>query len=246
MQVNFFGGTILGLAVVTAALAADNPFVGTWKLDVSKSDWHKDQITYSDAGGGEIKYVFGAQSYKFKTDGKERPGLLGEMATWTKLDDHTWQAMYKTKGILTDTNTIKVSEDGMKLSEEDTGKRQDGTTFNESYEYAREGQGKGLMGTWKFVSAKVPDPEPMTIKDFENGAGLTFYIPASKVEYSGKFDEKPFKVSGPTIPEGASGSMYKSKPLLKGVFTVSDDGKTLTLEGTPVGAATFKSVMVRQ
>lgn len=55
-----------------------------------------------------------------------------------------------------------------------------------------------------------------------------------------------FKYRLTTWPQAILRSRAVSREGEEKALIGSDDGKTLTMEGTPVGAATFKSVMVRQ
>jgi len=48
--------------------AADNPFTGTWKLDMSKSDFTGETIRYQGFKANMVRYTGGGETYTFTTD----------------------------------------------------------------------------------------------------------------------------------------------------------------------------------
>lgn len=238
---------LLGLSVAAIVCAADNPFAGTWKLNPEKSKFTGDTMTYSRASGGGYKYSGGGLSYTFKPDGQERAGLMGEMVTWKQIDDHTWEVTHKTKGNITSTETMKLSEDGKTLDITIDGKRANGETYQDKAVYERTAGDNGIVGSWKSTKVQISSPETVEIKDYEDN-GITFSEPAQNFTFSGKFDGKAYPATGPTVPEGAMGKLrrlgpnsfelveiYKGKPIWKGTYTLSDDKRTLTVVGSMVG-----------
>src|SRR5271168_948167 len=81
------------------ALAADNPWVGTWKLDPAKSHFTGDTFTYSKATNGRIHFSDGStETYDFGLDGKEYPTPLGRTTIWTAAGDNAWDSVTKFNG----------------------------------------------------------------------------------------------------------------------------------------------------
>src|SRR6478752_4863308 len=75
--------SLLGLPA-SAALAADSPWVGTWKLDEARSHLTGDTFTYSQGPGAMLHYSDGVNvSYDFGLDGKEYPAAFGRVTSWT-------------------------------------------------------------------------------------------------------------------------------------------------------------------
>jgi len=235
--------SLFALAFAAVANAADNPFAGAWKLDLQKSNFTGDTMTYSSESSGEMRYSGGGLSYTFKSDGKERAGILGELVAWKQIDDRSWEITHKTKGKVTAVETLKISEDGKTLSDTVTGTRSNGEKFEDKIAYERVSGDTGLLGKWKSTKVQIGSPETMDIKDYE-GDGLTFYSPEEKFTFSAKFDGKEYPATGPTIPAGATGTLtrvdpscfeltevYKGKPFWKGKYTLSEDKKTLTVSG---------------
>jgi hypothetical protein len=122
---------LLGVAV---ALAAANPLVGTWHLNVAKSKFRASQppksaiakvttskdgeisvhlsIVNADGKNGEFQYT---ASY----DGKDYP-VLGsqrlDAISLKRIDDHTDEVIYKKKGKAIRTSRRVVSSDGKTLT----------------------------------------------------------------------------------------------------------------------------------
>lgn len=236
-----------GLTLAAILFAGDNPFVGTWKLNVDKSSFTGDTMSFASAGS-EIKYSGGGLSYTFAPDGKERPGILGEMVAWKQVDDHTWEVTHKTNGRVTATEVLKLSEDGKTLDDRISGTRPNGEKFEDKSVYERSSGDSGLLGTWKSTKVQIGSPQSIELKDYE-GDGLTFSSPSEQFTFSAKFDGKEYPATGPTIPAGASGTLqrqgplafelveiYKGKPFWKGTYTLSADKQTLTVAGGMTGA----------
>ncbi|MGA8026007.1 MAG: hypothetical protein WB992_02605 [Bryobacteraceae bacterium] len=240
--------TVFGFTLAAIVIAADNPFVGTWKLNPQKSSFTGDTMTYTAGDGGEMKYSGGGLSYTFKPDGTERAGLLGEMVAWKQLDDHTWEVAHKTKGKVTATETLKLSDDGKTLDDTFKGTRPNGESFEDKVVYERTSGDSGILGTWKSTKIQIGSPERLELKAYD-GDGITFYSPEEKFTASAKFDGKQYPAIGPTVPAGATGALrrvdplsfeltesYKGKPFWKGTYTVSEDKQTLTVKGGMIGA----------
>jgi hypothetical protein len=123
--------TILTLAVgfAGAALAhAEDPNMGTWKLNEAKSNFSagapkNSMVTYEPAGDstkivvvgvdGEGKAIHSEWTGKF--DGKDYAvtgDSTSDMRAYTKVDDHTLNFTVKNKGAVTATGKVVVSADG--------------------------------------------------------------------------------------------------------------------------------------
>ena len=237
------------LTFVAAAALAENPFAGTWKVDYSKSKLTGGTVTFAPAASGEILMTAGGQSYSFKLDGSDATTPFGDTAQWTKVDDKTWQSVYKKGSTVLDTTTWKLSNDGKTLGVTSTGTKPNGDQFNENETYTRVSSEEGFFGKWK--STKMSNDKPNTAQIDANGDdGIVWNIPEIKASVALKFDGKDVAAVGPTVPDGLTLAATKTgprsftlvekikgKPLWKGEFTVSADGKTLTQVGSPAGVA---------
>lgn len=113
-------------------VAQDNPFVGTWKLNVAKSKYVPGPAPQSssrtwDANG--MVMVSGVSAagksmsygYTIKDDGKEY-GTMGaipntaDKITSKKVDANTYQATFTKAGTQVETTTFKVSNGGKTLT----------------------------------------------------------------------------------------------------------------------------------
>ncbi len=71
----------LSLAAAGTA-AAQNPFVGTWKLNQDKSQLAGDTMKFGPAAGDAIELTAGGITYSFRVDGKPYALPSGNVAIW--------------------------------------------------------------------------------------------------------------------------------------------------------------------
>jgi len=119
----------LAVGFAGAALAhAEDPNMGTWKLNEAKSNFSagapkNSMVTYEPAGDstkivvvgvdGEGKAIHSEWTGKF--DGKDYAvtgDSTSDMRAYTKVDDHTLNFTVKNKGTVTATGKVVVSADG--------------------------------------------------------------------------------------------------------------------------------------
>lgn len=243
-----------GLLICTIGAAsfavAQNPFVGTWKLNPAKSHLTGSTMKFSSAGNGMMRETVAEGSYTFKTDGQSYPALFGESESWQKLSGHSWKASIHGNGGYTYAETLNISDDGTKLTTSVEGKNPDGSSFHDMAVYTRMAGGKGLMGTWKSTAVKQSTERAMEYS--ANGDnGLSWKLPQIKATANLKFDGKDYAPEGPTVPKGLTLAATRKgpnsfhlvekmngKPIYEGTYMVSDGGKVLTQVGKPVSQAT--------
>src|ERR1700684_2201489 len=155
---------IVAVATSAAAAFAQNPFLGTWKINHEKSHLTGDVVEFSPAPGGAIKYTAEDRSYTFKTDGKEYTGATGAQNTWKKIDDSNYERSATRNGVPLGTTTYKISSDGKTLVTEDTGTSPSGKSFDDTTTYSRVSGTKGLMGSWKDTDVKIKEDSVMSWK----------------------------------------------------------------------------------
>jgi hypothetical protein len=254
---NRFALTLIVFAAgAGAALAADSPFAGTWKLDVEKSKLTGDTFTYSATAAG-FHYSNGATiEYDFAADGKDYPTIPDRTVSWTKSGDNSWDTVNKDGNgtVLSKAHRV-LSADGKTLTVEFTSYRPDGTTAKASDEYQRVSGGPGLPGKWKDVKSKAPS-DTLTIAVPSAGQVAITY-PSFKQTITGPTDGTPIAVKGPTIPPGVFRSIkpagpdkwdytttLKDKPWVKGTMTVAAGGATLTVVSWIPGKESEKEIQV--
>ena len=237
---------LLGLLFAGLLTAADNPFLGTWKLNAAKSDFTGETITFEPAGSKMVRYSSGGMSYTFTTDGKPHAGMFDRTVSVKEVDGNHWERTTMYKGKTLAKASFELSPDGKTLTEMVKGTNPDGSSFAETTVYEREGDGSGMMGKWK--SKDVKEDSESILEYADNGEdGLAFILPKIKGKCLVKYDGKDYPAVGPTVPAGLTLAVTKTgdrsiemtekvkgKPIYKATYTVSDDGKTLTSKGSPV------------
>ena len=88
-------------AVTLPALAADNPWFGTWKLDPAKSHMTGDTFTYSKVAGGMDHYSNGPISFDFTANGIDYPVMANATTAWVASGPNQWKETDKTNGTVT-------------------------------------------------------------------------------------------------------------------------------------------------
>ena len=232
------------LVTASFALAAETPFVGTWKLNLDKSKLTGDTVKFASAGE-MVRVTGGGDTYEFKPDGSEAKARFGT-AMWKKIDDKTWEETDMVKGRLDAKSTWTLSDDGKTLTQHVTGDKPAGGSFDDTITFVRIAGTKGFFGTWKDKNVKSSAPSVLMISDLKDG--LVLEEPDFQLKATAHFDGKPGDVEGPSIPDGASFTLTKSgarsfkmtrtqngKPLDTATWTVSPDGKTMTVVSRMAG-----------
>jgi hypothetical protein len=127
---------LVALAIVLGAgsvlLAQNNPFVGTWKLNLASSKYNpgpppQSQTRMWDASGMVMVSGVGATGkpfsygYSVKGDGKDYPttGAIpnhADMISTKKIDANTYEAKFSKAGKQVETTTFTVSNGGKTLT----------------------------------------------------------------------------------------------------------------------------------
>jgi hypothetical protein len=144
-----FAFLILTAVVVGPLMAQDNPFVGTWKLNLTKSKFEpgpapKSQTRTVVADGSGAKYSFESvaadgtsRTYGFSTnyDGKDSPatgkGLPGDADSIAikRVGPNKAEAVLKKGGKEVGTSSVEVSKDGKVTTIIGKGKNPDGKEY---------------------------------------------------------------------------------------------------------------------
>jgi hypothetical protein len=237
----------LPLAAATTA-AAQNPFVGTWKLNQEKSQLAGDIMKFGPAEGDAIEQTAGGITYSFRVDGKPYALPTGNVAIWRQDSPDSWTTEYRTmEGKLLRSDNWKLSSDGNKLSVTTSGVKANGDLYTDTEDYERTAGNSGLIGSWKGTAVKLSSPNELTIQ--EAGLdGLVLKIAALKATAVTNFDGKEVAVQGPDIPTGLRLSLTRTgpysfrlvqklngSPVDSSVYTVSTDGQTMTEVGGAPG-----------
>lgn len=245
------------LLALVAAAAVDSPWVGTWKLDMAKSNFAGDTMTYSKTPAGFYHFSDGSTaSYDFGIDGKEYPTSSGNKTTWTAAGDHAWDTTIKAHGNFVVKIHRELSDGDKTLTVTSTGTKPDGSTFNTESVYTRVTGTTGLLGKWRSTQSNDGSPAEFVVSAPSAGV-LHWQIPDFKESAEGKMDGTDLPITGPTVPPGMTfGARFeapdkiayvlkqKGKPQMYGVQTMSADGSSFTDVSYSAGKPDEKSTAV--
>jgi len=239
---------LLVACLVTCTLwAADDPFVGKWKLNSSNSRF-PDEMKIKAAGANTYTFDFGAGNPEtIVADGTDQPGIFGTTLSVTVEGPDTWKVVRKKGGRTLLTGIWKLSQDGETLSDAYRESQPDGSTLSMDYVYKRTTVGSGFAATWESVSEKMNSVFELEIQRYA-GDGLTFITPAEKATRNLRFDGKDYPNEGSGVSPGSvsSGRRVNERTLeitdkIKDQVTdirqieLSPDLKTLTMTVHPAG-----------
>jgi hypothetical protein len=229
------------LLATAPALAADSPFVGTWKLDRAKSSFTGDTFRYKALPGGKLAFAYGTGThYTFACDGTSyATDIAAYTGTCAKTGPMAYAFTSSAYGKLTDKDAVTISADGKTYTDAGTHYQPDGKITHDTSTYTRVGSGTGIAGTWK--TAKVSSSAPYGLSFTSTPAGVEMINPDYKWKVVLKTDGSKAMLSGPTVPagvylvataDGPSTVHFKVKigerTFSDNTLKVSDDGKTLS------------------
>jgi hypothetical protein len=224
-----------------SSLAADSPWIGTWKLDPSQSNFTGDTFTYSKTPNGMMHFSDGSTvNYDFSINGKEYKTIYGRTTTWTAAGDNSWDTVTMLNGAVLSKSHREISSDGKTLTITTTGNKPDGTSFKEESVYNRVTKTTGLVGKWRSAKVDISAPDTFIISA-PSADTLHWEIPSYKETVEGKPDGTDHPITGPTAPPGLTLAFkmvspnqisyvlkVKGKPDGYGTQTLSADGKSFT------------------
>lgn len=179
--------------VTAASWAANDPFVGDWKLNPSKSKL-TDQMIVQNVG--ENKYAFDfvgdGSAETIRVDGTDQPGGFGTTLSVTAEGPHAWKVVRKKDGRMLLTANWKLSEDGNTLTDNFNLISANGSASTVDYVYQRKGGGSGFAGTWVSASEAVNSVFLIQIRPYE-GNGLSIIDSSSNNTRNVKFDGKDYR-----------------------------------------------------
>jgi hypothetical protein len=258
---------LVACLVTSSVWAANDPFVGKWKVNPSKSKLN-DEMRVEAVGANKYTFTFGpGQVDTVVADGSDQPALQGTTLSVTVEGPNNWKVVRKMKGRMLLTARWTLSEDGKTLNDAFTQYLPDGTTlFSQPlpdgstlflpYVYERTAGNSGFLGTWDSESAKVTAGIELQIQPYE-GDGLSFKRSDEEMAKRIKLDGNDY----PDLsPNGDTGSAYsgrrvnersleiteKSKGNITGTrqIELSTDLKTLTVTARLAGQNRPQSIFV--
>lgn len=239
--------TIAILCVGAALLsrADDQPFIGKWKLNLSKSKL-ADQMTIAPAGANRYTLTFAGvgDTETLVADGTDQPGVLGSTISITVEAPGNWKIVRKRGSRVQLTANWKLSDDGNTLTDTFIGNQPNGSTSRIDLVYKRaqgSASNSGIPGTWETTQEKPDSAYEMEIRPYE-GDGLSFIISGGGPANNVKFDGKEYPPAGASPAAGSTTSArrlgdhsieltkhLKGKIVETREMNVSPDLKTLTM-----------------
>jgi hypothetical protein len=101
---------LLAFLVTSALRAVEDPFVGDWKLNPSKSKL-TDVMKVEGLGGNKYALDFGGGPEKIVADGTDQSGVYGTMLAVTVEGPDAWKVVRKKDGRVLLTGEWKLSQD---------------------------------------------------------------------------------------------------------------------------------------
>jgi hypothetical protein len=189
-------------AVACAAWAAQDPFVGQWKLNPAKSQLI-DQMKVESLGGNKYALDFGGGAENIVADGTDQPGAFGTLLSVTVEGPDSWKVVRKKDGRIMIIGMWQLSQDGSTLTDNYTEFPPNGSQSTVKYLYKRTAAGPGFAGTWESIMP-MDSAFVLQILSYE-GDGLSF-IRSAQDTRNLKFDGKDYPNAAPGVPEGSTSS----------------------------------------
>ena len=242
--------------VIGTLLALNDPFVGKWKVNPSKSK-PTDQMKVEVAGPSKYTITFApGAADTIVADGSDQPGLSGTTFSITVHGPNNWTVIRKKGSRTLLTANWTLSGDGKTLADAYTEYQPDGSPLSMHYVYERKAGSSGFPGTWVSVSEGVNAVIELQIQPYK-GDGLSLNSLAAQVTKNIRFDGNDYPDLGPNVAAGStsSGRLVNKHTLeitdkLQGKITdtrqiqVSTDLKTLTITVRPAGQSKPSDVLV--
>ncbi len=168
--------------IATAATwAANNPFVGDWKLNPSKSTL-RDRMKVESVGGNKYAFDFGGGPETIVVDGTAQPSQVYRGDTLSvAAEGGTWKVVRTRNGHPMLTAIWSLSQDGNTLTDRFMGVNTDQSPYTLNYRYQRQGAGSGFAGTWVSTSVEAENMAlVLQIRPYEE-EGLSFLDASSQL-----------------------------------------------------------------
>ncbi|HEX5258057.1 MAG TPA: hypothetical protein VFW35_04655 [Sphingomicrobium sp.] len=239
---------LVALATLAASTfwTADDPFVGKWKLDVSRSTF-VDQMRVEAHGPNRYAFNFeGAPTETIVADGTDQPGLPGTTLAVKSQDPHSLTVVRKQGGHVIISANWKLSPDGRILHDAFTGLQPDGSMMTVNQVFKRMSGTSGFAGLWESTTKPSGLKLELGIQPYRN-EGLRFASPSSdnSVAFDGRDHTVPGAKDSLTLSGRRTGARVleyteknQGKVSRARRFELSRDGRTLTETVHLAGQAT--------
>jgi|SRR5665213_232838 len=234
---------VLILLIETPAIAEDSAWLGTWKLDPSKSHLAGETIAFHRSKNGMFRFTDNSTfTEDFYIDGREYRSAFDRTKIWRAVGDRAWDVETKMGGKLFETRHYQLSPDEGALTVTATGTKPDGTEFKNLTELKRITGSKGLVGQWRTTELELSTPYFLVLSSPTTGV-LNWNVLADKQTFEGKPDGAPYPVSGPSVPKGLTMSFrYDSATEISYVFRINGKPETYGLQTLAADGRSFSDV----
>lgn len=184
---------LFAFLMTSALVAAEDPFVGDWKLNTSKSDLSTKMIVESL---GANKYAFdfdgNGNVEKIVADGTDQPGLGGTTVSVTVEGPNAWKIVRKKDGRTLLIANWSLSKDGKTMTDHFTGFDPKGSPEPMNFGFQRKGDGSGFLGTWVSTNETMNFVLVLQIRPYEE-TGLSILDTSTGNARKVKFDGKDYR-----------------------------------------------------
>lgn len=246
---------VAGLVAGTAR-AANDPFVGRWKVNPSKSKL-TDTMKVEAVGANKYAITFAPGAVDtIVADGSDQPALQGTTFSIAVEGPNNWTVIRKKNGRTLIMAKWTLSADGKTLTDAYTEYGDNGQTLSVNYAYQRTAGSSGFAGTWESTSEEVKSDIELQVQAYE-GDGLSFNSAAMGIDQKIKFDGKEHPEMSRNMDPGStfSGRRVNERTLeitekFQGKITnnrqieLSKDLKTLTIGIRVPGESKPKNILV--
>lgn len=237
---------LLASLALSGLWTASDPFVGAWKLDVSRSVI-VDQMVVEAAGPDKFTFRFeGAPAETIIADGTEQPGVQGTTLAVKAEGPRRMSVVRKQGGQVIVSAHWRLAADGRTLRDDFTQPGADGSDSVTHYVYKRMKGGSGFTADWESTTPPTGFKYELQIQAYE-GKGLSFVSPglSKSIIFDGRNHPVPGAADGVTATgrrQGARAVTYTEdaggKFLDARTLRLSADGKTLTMNIRRAGQVT--------
>ena len=230
MPSRIFQSLLVAGLLIGMAWAANDPFVGQWKLNPSRSKL-TDEMKVTKVGQDKYTFDFGGGNPEtVVVNGTDQPGFDGSTLS-VAAEGPNWKVIRKKGDRTLITATWTLSKDGSSLTDDYTSFGQDGSPSNVKYVYTRTAAGgSGFTGDWVSTSEVMNSVITLQISPYESD-GLSFTGAGATTNV--KFDGKSARRLNTNAMERIL--RYEGKVIQTRQYKLSPDSKTLTITQRTVG-----------
>jgi hypothetical protein len=177
-----------------ASGAANNPFIGDWKLDPSRSKL-ADVMKVERLSSNKYVFEFGDSPETIVIDGTDQSGVSGTTLAVSVERPDAWKVVRKKDGRVVIIANWELSKDGNTLADNFNAISPDGSTSTVDNVYQRKGQGSGFAGTWVSTNQAVNFVYVLQIQPYDED-GLSIINSSSQLTRNMKQDGKDYPNTG--------------------------------------------------